>query len=174
MDWSSYKKCSVLIVLGALIFVLTGTGSRAQSGTTSLHGVVTDKSGAAVSEAKIILSNPEQGLNRQTASGLEGEYEFIALPPGTYTLDGSVDWWNNNGYNYVYVAVAAGDTGLPDWDNIGAGIAYGQLTNGYDVQTQFTLTQATQVSFGVVLNMGRDSNDGESLRFKSLKLYINH
>ena len=86
MDWSSYKKCSVLIVLGALIFVLTGTGSRAQSGTTSLHGVVTDKSGAAVSAAKIILSNTEQGLNRQTASGPEGEYEFIALPPGTYTL----------------------------------------------------------------------------------------
>jgi hypothetical protein len=61
-------------------------GARAQSGTTSLHGVVTDKSGAAVSGAKITLSNPELGLNRQATSGSEGEYEFIALPPGTYSL----------------------------------------------------------------------------------------
>jgi len=104
-------------------------------------------------------------------------YQVAMLPPGTYTFDGSVNWWNNNGYNYVYVAVAQGNTGLPDWNNIGAGISYGQLTNGYDVQTQFTLTQATQVtqvSFGVVLNMSTSSNDGESLRFNSLRLYINH
>ena len=101
-------------------------------------------------------------------------YQVAMLPPGTYTFDGSVNWWNNNGYNYVYVAIAQGNTGLPDYNNIGAGIAYGQLTNGYDVQTQFTLTQATQVSFGVVLNMSTDSNDGESLRFNSLRLYINH
>lgn len=101
-------------------------------------------------------------------------YQVAMLPPGTYTFDGSVNWWNNNGYNYVYVAVAQGDTGLPDYTNIGAGISYGQLTNGSDVQTQFTLTQPTQVSFGVVMNMSRDSNDGESLRFNSLRLYINH
>jgi len=69
-----------------ILTALAGAGAWAQTGTTSLRGTVTDKSGAAVSGARIVLSNPEQALNRQTTSGSEGEYEFIALPPGTYTL----------------------------------------------------------------------------------------
>jgi hypothetical protein len=98
-------------------------------------------------------------------------YQAATLPPGTYTFDGSVNWWNNNGNNYIYIVVAPGNGGLPDMANLNTAISYGQLTNGYDVQTQFTLTQPTVVSVGVVLNMG---NDGESIRFNSLRLYINH
>jgi len=39
-----------------------------------------------MSGANITLTNPEQALTRQMNSGPEGEYEFVALPPGTYTL----------------------------------------------------------------------------------------
>jgi hypothetical protein len=98
-------------------------------------------------------------------------YQVAMLPPGTYTFDGSVNWWNNNGNNYIYVVAAQGNTGLPDASALSSAISYGQLTNGSDVQTQFTLTQPTLVSFGVVMNMG---DDGESIRFNSLRLYINH
>ena len=86
MDWSSYRKYFFLCGLTGVLLLATAIGARAQSGTTSLHGVVTDKSGAAVSGAKITLSNPELGLNRQTTSSAEGDYEFIALPPGTSAL----------------------------------------------------------------------------------------
>lgn len=97
-------------------------------------------------------------------------YQVAQLPPGTYTFDGSVNWWNNNGNNYIYVVAASG-TGLPDVSDLSPAISYGQLTNGSDVQTKFTLTQPTTVSVGLVMNMG---NDGESIRFNSLRLYINH
>src|SRR6202171_1815377 len=86
MDWSSGKKCTFLALFAFWVIAITAAGAWAQSGTTSLRGTVTDKSGAAVSGAKITLSNPDQALNRQATSGSEGEYEFIALPPGTYTL----------------------------------------------------------------------------------------
>ncbi|HXN52556.1 MAG TPA: TonB-dependent receptor [Candidatus Acidoferrum sp.] len=86
MDWSSGKKYTFLALFAFWVIAITAAGAWAQSGTTSLRGTVTDKSGAAVSGAKITLSNPDQALNRQATSGSEGEYEFIALPPGTYTL----------------------------------------------------------------------------------------
>ena len=86
MEWSTYRKYSFLPVIAFLISVLTPIGLRAQSGTTSVHGTVTDKSGAAVSGAKITLVNAEQALTREANSGSEGEYEFVSLPPGTYSL----------------------------------------------------------------------------------------
>src|SRR6266478_5780528 len=86
MVWSTYRKHSLLSVVTLFIFVLTAIDLRAQSGTTSLHGTVTDKSGASMSGAKVTLVNTEQALTREGNSGSEGEYEFVSLPPGTYTL----------------------------------------------------------------------------------------
>jgi hypothetical protein len=59
----------------------------AQTGTTSLRGTVTDKSGATVAQAKVRLTNPERGLERTTTSGPTGEFEFLQLQPTTYQLN---------------------------------------------------------------------------------------
>ena len=59
----------------------------AQTGTTSLRGTVTDKSGATVAQAKVRLTNPERGLERTTTSGPTGEFEFLQLQPNTYQLN---------------------------------------------------------------------------------------
>lgn len=66
--------------------LLGSLNSWGQSGTTSLHGVVTDKSGAAIVGAKVTLGNQALGLHRESTTGSTGEYEFLALSPGTYTL----------------------------------------------------------------------------------------
>ncbi|HET9804440.1 MAG TPA: carboxypeptidase-like regulatory domain-containing protein, partial [Candidatus Acidoferrum sp.] len=68
------------------IILLTATSGFSQTGTTSLHGVITDKTGAAIAGAAVKLSNPAQGLERQTTSSVSGEYEFLVLSPGTYNL----------------------------------------------------------------------------------------
>ena len=70
----------------ALIFLVAASSSCAQTGTSSLHGTVTDKTGAAIVGAKVSLSNQAQGLQRETSTGATGDYEFLALPPGTYVL----------------------------------------------------------------------------------------
>ena len=69
-----------------LVLLLVAAGAGAQSGTTSVHGVVTDKSGAAVGAAKVTLNNTEQGLHREMNTNTGGEYEFAALPPGNYSV----------------------------------------------------------------------------------------
>ena len=57
-----------------------------QTGTTSLRGTITDKTGATVANATVTLRNPGRGLERSTASGPTGGYEFLQLQPGTYEL----------------------------------------------------------------------------------------
>jgi hypothetical protein len=69
-----------------LVCVLAAFGVAAQTGTTSVHGVVTDKTGASVAAAQVTLVNAEQGFQRSVATGAQGEFEFLALQPGTYVL----------------------------------------------------------------------------------------
>jgi len=70
-----------------VVFVLLATSfSLAQTGTTSVRGNVLDKSGAAISGAHVTISNASQGLTRETQTNGAGEYSFLALPPGTYTI----------------------------------------------------------------------------------------
>ncbi len=60
---------------------------RAQVGTATLSGVVTDSTGAAIPRATIVLQSQSEQMSRQTISNDSGEYVIPAIPPGTYTLN---------------------------------------------------------------------------------------
>src|SRR5579864_1965459 len=71
------------------LFVLAGLLSAyvcAQTGTSSLRGIVTDPKGAVISGATITLSNPQTGYSRTVKSSGQGEYQFLNVPPATYNL----------------------------------------------------------------------------------------
>ena len=70
----------------AVALLLATAASMSQTGTTSVRGTVTDKTGAAISGASVTLSNNGQQLNRATQTDNSGGYRFLALPPGSYTL----------------------------------------------------------------------------------------
>ena len=80
------KSLRLYCVLSCLCVLLLPGLSFAQIGTTSLRGVVLDNSKSAVVGAKVTLANPAQGLEREATSSSTGEFEFLALPPGTYVL----------------------------------------------------------------------------------------
>jgi hypothetical protein len=83
MDWSTFR---TRFLASFIIFLLSAVGAAAQTGTTSIRGTVTDRSGAAVSGAKVTLTHVDQGLHRETSTNASGEYEFAVLPPGNYAL----------------------------------------------------------------------------------------
>jgi hypothetical protein len=97
-------------------------------------------------------------------------YQTVVLPPGKYTFDGSIDWWNNGGQNQVYLVAAAGE-GLPNTGDLAMAIGYKMVDNGSDVQFSFELHQKMKLSVGCLVNLG---DNGNSMRFNSLRLYINH
>ncbi len=72
--------CCAVLVLGSL------TTAFGQTGTTSIRGTVVDKSGAAIVDAKVSIIGNGQALQRETKTDSSGEYKFLALPPGNYSL----------------------------------------------------------------------------------------
>src|SRR6266478_6400683 len=74
-------------LLFSILVILTVNGTVfPQTSSTSLQGTVTDPSGSAIAGATVVLANSESNLERTSETGMQGEYRFIALPPGTYTL----------------------------------------------------------------------------------------
>jgi hypothetical protein len=70
----------------ALLAQLAAGGIARGQATTSLRGTVTDSSGGYVAGASVTLTNPESKIARTATTGDDGGYQFLLLPPGTYTL----------------------------------------------------------------------------------------
>jgi outer membrane receptor protein involved in Fe transport len=70
------------------ICLLTAIVSFAQSQATTgnIVGRVTDANGAVVPNVTVTATNDATGLEKTTTSDSEGNYRFILLPPGTYTV----------------------------------------------------------------------------------------
>ena len=78
------KYPALLIALFSLLLV--ATFSRAQSDSGILRGQVTDPSGAAITNATVVMT-PPAGSPVTTHTNSQGLYEFKGLPPGKYTLN---------------------------------------------------------------------------------------
>jgi hypothetical protein len=75
-----------LFLLVAACFLLVGT-VNAQTGTSSLRGIVTDPQGNSVAGATVTLSNPERNFSRNQATTGDGTYLFTGIPPGSYQVE---------------------------------------------------------------------------------------
>ena len=70
----------------SLLLALMAPAIGYSQSAASLRGTITDPQGAAVSEAAINLTNTQTGLIRKTLTNASGEYQFLQLPPGAYSL----------------------------------------------------------------------------------------
>ncbi len=76
------KFFSFVVVMAALAMSLSAWGQA----TTSLRGVITDPSGAAIPHAKVTITNQDTNVSRHTISTTTGAYSFASVLPGTYKL----------------------------------------------------------------------------------------
>jgi hypothetical protein len=96
--------CSAALIFFAL---LCPTGLLAQSGSGSVHGQVTDPSGAAVPNAIVdVTTTSGQGATSRT--GRDGGYEVKGLSPGNYTVKVNADGFET--FASPPVAVAPGQS----------------------------------------------------------------
>jgi len=75
-----------LAVLRAVSITMVLVNLAWGQSTSSLHGVVSDPQGAVVVGAKVSLANPNTGFSQSTATDNLGSYQFLQVPPSTYTL----------------------------------------------------------------------------------------
>ncbi len=79
--------CRLLRAAGpALVTVLALSFFVWGQATTSLRGVIVDQSGAAVTNAKVTLTNQATNLSRQAITSPTGAYDFVSVLPGIYKL----------------------------------------------------------------------------------------
>jgi Carboxypeptidase regulatory-like domain len=81
-----YSIASTILARFLIGLALAVVPMAAQVGTTSVRGRVTDTSGAIVVGAKVTLTDATRALGREQTTTNTGDYEFLALPPGTYVL----------------------------------------------------------------------------------------
>lgn len=94
-----------LVNLACVVLLLTGS-SWAQYGA-SLQGVVTDESGAAVTDAHVTAKNQATGVSRDTQTNPSGFYSIPGLPPGTYTVTADAPTFKSASTPDVVVAAEA-------------------------------------------------------------------
>ncbi|MBZ5596388.1 MAG: TonB-dependent receptor [Acidobacteriia bacterium] len=76
------------ILLFSVLGVMASSSLRADV-TGSILGVVRDPTQAVVANARIVATNVETNLSRETISAADGSYRILALPPGTYKVTGT-------------------------------------------------------------------------------------
>jgi len=77
---------AAVIVLTALTVIVAGFGVSAQSAFATLSGSVVDPNGRPIPGVTLKLSNAQRQSNYEVKSDPTGQYEFVGLPAGTYTL----------------------------------------------------------------------------------------
>ncbi len=82
----SYRASSWKRMTSMLVVMLLAASMAWSQATTSLRGTVTDPDGKAVAGANLVLANAESRIERTVTTGNQGEYQFLLVPPGSYTL----------------------------------------------------------------------------------------
>src|SRR5262245_52221195 len=77
---------AIRTVFIALILFQVALPLSAQSTKVELSGLVTDPGGLPVPGAEVRLQNMSTDAEQSTSSGANGQYHFVAVPPGTYTV----------------------------------------------------------------------------------------
>ncbi len=89
MDWSiMHRYFFAKVFFGLMLCLSLVVGAKAQTGTTSVHGVVLDKSGATIAAAKVTLKNVQQGNERTIDSSGSGRIRISRVATGHVRIDG--------------------------------------------------------------------------------------
>src|SRR5437588_4644310 len=142
MRWSCMKRN---LLFSFVAFSLTAACSWAQTGTTSLRGTVTDKTGAAVVGAKVTVSNQGLGLTRESTTGTTGEYEVLALPPGTYVL--TVEMRSFRKYEQTNLQLLVNTPGTAN-----VSLEVGTAVQTVEVSAQTVTLNTTDASLGIAFD----------------------
>src|SRR5512146_1276944 len=71
-----------------VVLMVASLMARAQSPAGSVHGTITDPTGAVIPSSTITLTAAD-GTSRTATSGASGEYSIDQVVPGSYTVSAS-------------------------------------------------------------------------------------
>ncbi|MFL6256623.1 MAG: carboxypeptidase regulatory-like domain-containing protein, partial [Pyrinomonadaceae bacterium] len=81
--------------------------AQSQATTGDIEGRVLDPNGAVIPNASVTVKNKETGFERTVTTDADGNYRFVLLPPGTYTVEAAATNFDKAGANAVQVTVGS-------------------------------------------------------------------
>jgi carboxypeptidase family protein/TonB-dependent receptor-like protein len=96
-----------LSFLAGLFFLLGGNVAKAQFEDGSLVGTIHDASGASIPGATVSATNAGTGIVATTTSNSSGDYEFLSLRVGAYTVKAEANGFSTAVAENISVSVAA-------------------------------------------------------------------
>ena len=136
------------VFLGLFFFVVlfAGLGSAALAQTTaSIKGTVTDASGAAVSGAKVTVKSTGLGIERTATTNTNGDYEFAALPPGSYSVQVEMQGFQSQRAPSVILEVSQNSV-----QNFGLKVASASIV--VTVESTQAVVESTTMTVGQVID----------------------
>ena len=147
-----------------LIFAVLALGVSAWGqATTSLHGTVTDPSGAAIPGAKVTIMQPATGTSRSTVTNATGAYSFPAVIPGTYNLTVTAKGFQTAEQSGLQLRVS-----LPATSNVQ--LKVGSVATTVQVTSKAPLLNTTDATIGNT--MGTQSIENLPMRAESMPLLL--
>ncbi|MBA2355462.1 MAG: TonB-dependent receptor [Acidobacteria bacterium] len=86
---------------------LCAASGFAQFDSATVLGFISDQSGAAIPGVTLTLTNPETGIAATTVSDDRGQYQFLNVRPGTFTLKAELQGFTTAISENITVTVAA-------------------------------------------------------------------
>lgn len=131
-------------LLTAVALCCLPAGAAAQTGTASLSGTVSDDQKSAVPGATVVVSSATTGLTRETVSGANGGFNFVALPPGVYTLKAELTGFKTTVIEKITLTV---DTA----QRIDVSLSVGGVEESVQVLAEAPAINTTDASLGNVI-----------------------
>ena len=130
---------------GVCLLFLAAAGAYAQTATSTIQGIVKDRTGAVIVGTKVKLTNEETGQAREQRSNTEGYFEFRALPRGEYTLEGEQAGFKKQVVTNITLAVA-------QTQDVPIVLQVGGVTESVEVQASAGLLQTSEASLSQVID----------------------
>jgi len=149
MNWKQIRTILCTSILCGLVLLMAATlavpGSAAQSTGGRIRGTVTDASGAAVVGAKVVLANEATNVSREAVTNSTGEYLFLEVPVGTY----SVQLQQTGFKKFLRKGV---ELHLNDVLNVDIAVQVGGAEQVVEVTGETPLLDTTSTQLGAVVN----------------------
>ena len=139
------KRTALIFPFFVLVAALLATPSALGQSTAVLQGTVTDSKGAVLPNATVTAKNRSTSSERTTQTDSEGNYQFAALPVGSYTVEVKAQGFKTGVADQVTVEVAK--TVVQNFQ-----MDIGALTEQVLVSSDVPIIETTTTSVGTVIN----------------------
>ncbi|HTE90609.1 MAG TPA: carboxypeptidase regulatory-like domain-containing protein [Terriglobales bacterium] len=136
--WATRFFLIVFCLMGSTVMLAQSTGGR-------VLGRVADPTGAVVANVTVRATNQATGSTRETKTNTSGDYSFVEIVPGDYTVEFEQTGFKKNVLKDVTVAVNQVLT-------LNSTLQLGQAKEIVEVTSEAPLVDTTSTQLGAVVN----------------------